>query len=43
MDKKIVFISHITEEKELAQILSEEIKKSSLGLLPKGSFSIRKI
>ena len=33
MDKKIVFISHITEEKELAQILSEEIKKSYLGML----------
>ncbi|UFM71254.1 toll/interleukin-1 receptor domain-containing protein [Leclercia adecarboxylata] len=33
MDKKIVFISHITEEKELAQILSEEIKRSYLGML----------
>lgn len=33
VDKKIVFISHITEEKELAQILSEEIKKSYLGML----------
>jgi len=33
MDKKIVFISHITEERELAQILSEEIKKSYLGML----------
>lgn len=33
MDKKLVFISHITEEKELAVILSEEIKKSYLGML----------
>lgn len=33
MEKKIVFISHITEEKELAKILSDEIKKSYLGML----------
>ena len=33
MEKKLVFISHITEESELAQILSEEIKKSYLGML----------
>lgn len=33
MSKKLVFISHVTEEKELAQILSEEIKKSYLGML----------
>jgi hypothetical protein len=33
MDKKLVFISHITEESELAKILSEEIKKSYLGML----------
>lgn len=33
MEKKLVFISHITEEKELAKILSEEIKKSYLGML----------
>lgn len=31
--KKVVFISHITEESELAKILSEEIKSSFLGLL----------
>ncbi|MFT8277268.1 TIR domain-containing protein [Kerstersia gyiorum] len=31
--KKLVFISHITEESELAKILSEEIKSSFLGLL----------
>ncbi|KII75246.1 toll/interleukin-1 receptor domain-containing protein [Vibrio renipiscarius] len=33
MNKKLVFISHITEESELAVILSEEIKKSYLGML----------
>lgn len=33
MNKKLVFISHITEEKELAKILSDEIKKSYLGML----------
>ncbi|MCG3674315.1 toll/interleukin-1 receptor domain-containing protein [Aliarcobacter butzleri] len=33
MEKKLVFISHITEESELAMILSEEIKKSYLGML----------
>lgn len=33
MEKKLVFISHITEESKLAQILSEEIKKSYLGML----------
>jgi len=33
MEKKLVFISHITEESELAQILSEEIKKAYLGML----------
>lgn len=33
MEKKLVFISHITEESELAKILSEEIKKSYLGML----------
>lgn len=33
MEKKLVFISHITEESELAIILSEEIKKSYLGML----------
>ncbi len=33
MEKKLVFISHITEESELAVILSEEIKKSYLGML----------
>lgn len=31
--KKLVFISHITEESDLAKILSEEIKSSFLGLL----------
>ena len=31
--KKLVFISHITEESELAKIISEEIKSSFLGLL----------
>lgn len=31
--KKLVFISHITEERELAMILSTEIKKSFLGML----------
>lgn len=31
--KKLVFISHITEESELAKILSEEINSSFLGLL----------
>ena len=31
--KKLVFISHITEESELAKILAEEIKSSFLGLL----------
>ena len=33
VEKKLVFISHITEESELAQMLSEEIKKSYLGML----------
>lgn len=33
MEKKLVFISHITEEKELAKILSEEIEKTYLGML----------
>ncbi|MFM5588721.1 toll/interleukin-1 receptor domain-containing protein [Aeromonas rivipollensis] len=33
MDKKLVFISHITEENELAEILSKEIKRSYLGML----------
>ena len=33
MEKKLVFISHITEESELALILSKEIKKSYLGML----------
>lgn len=32
-EKKLVFISHITEESELAQIISNEIKSSFLGLL----------
>lgn len=32
-NKKLVFISHITEEGELAQILSEQIKGSYLGML----------
>lgn len=32
-NKKLVFISHITEESELAKILSDEIKSSFLGLL----------
>ena len=32
-EKKLVFISHITEESELAQIISSEIKSSFLGLL----------
>lgn len=31
--KKLVFISHITEESGLAKIISEEIKKSYLGML----------
>ncbi len=31
--KKLVFISHITEESEMAQILSEQIKSSYLGML----------
>lgn len=31
--KKLVFISHITEESELAQILSDQIKNSYLGML----------
>lgn len=31
--KKLVFISHITEEGDLAKIISEEIKSSFLGLL----------
>lgn len=31
--KKLVFISHVTEESELAKILSDEIKSSFLGLL----------
>ncbi|MGC8592355.1 toll/interleukin-1 receptor domain-containing protein [Acidithiobacillus sp.] len=33
ISKKLVFISHINEERELAKILSEEIKSSFLGLL----------
>lgn len=31
--KKLVFISHITEESDLANIISEEIKSSFLGML----------
>ena len=33
MGEKLVFISHITEESQLAQIISKAIKKSYLGML----------
>lgn len=33
MDKKIVFISHITEEKELAVKTKELIEESFLGMI----------
>ena len=33
MTKKLVFISHITEESDLAKIISDEIKSSFLGML----------